>query len=251
MLTIEQFTRELTPLVERYKTDNAWVKWWTDEDIYYAWRMYKTSSTASLGFLLLGDTKIRKDQTLLMNFGTATANNIQEENERRVIAEISDRRKVMSYGTKGIKYETAKGTGSVLSDDKWTPMLNDSFMMGGIHSGSQFHLAEDFFFAKTSRLGAISPQEKWLHFFKNNPLSFWAAFGPRVFSRECICLKAAGYRPNFSDHGLVFTCPASPLTFEQCLQAVTQSGLTGGNKNLVIQNISDFLFNDKNALKYP
>lgn len=236
-------------LVERYHKDNAWVKWWAEDDVLNAWKMYKTSSNTQLGFLLLGDTKIRKDQSLLMNFGTTTANDIQEAEERRVIAEISDRRKVMSYGTRGVKYLPAKGTGSILSDSRWTPMLNDSFVLGGIHKGSQFHLAEELFHAKTSRVTAATPREKWLHFFNHNPLSFWASFGPRVFARECICLKAAGYRPNFSNFGLVFSGPATPIKFESVLQAITQSGLTASNKTLAMQNISSFLFNDKNALK--
>ena len=250
MWTLQSFVPALTPHVQQYKTDNAWVSWWSDDDVYNAWRMYKTSSTSSLGFLLLGDTKIRKDQTLLMNFGTATAHDIQEKEERRIVAELSDRRKVMSYGTSGVRYEPAQGTGSILSDNKWTPMLNDSFMLGGIHSGAEFHLAEDFFNAKTAHLSGMAAKDKWLHFFQKNKLTFWGGFGPRVFSRECICLKAAGYKPNFANHGLVFSNGAGSFDYGKCLRVVNTSGLTNRNMTLAMQSISEFLFDDPNALKY-
>ena len=156
----------------------------------------------------------------------------------------------MSYGTSDVKYQPAKGTGSILSDDKWTPMLNDSFMLGGIHSGADFQLAEEFFHSKTARLGNVSPKDKWLHFFQQNKLTFWAPFGPRVFARECICLKAAGYKPNFANHGLVFTGGGGSIDFAKCLRVVNTSGLTNKNMSLTMQSISEFLFDDRNALKY-
>ena len=248
MMNIAQFSTQLYQLLDRYQQDNAWVKWWAADDIHNSWKMYKTSSNTQLGFLLLGDTKIRKDRSLLMNFGTTTANDIQEAEERRVIAEISDQRKVMSYGTQGITYQPAKGLGSILSDSRWTPMLNDSFVLGGIHSGAEFHLAEALFQAKSGRKINLSVKEKWLHFFKNNPLTFWADFGPRVFARECICLQAAGYQPVFSSLGLVFAGPAKNVSFDTLLTAITQSGLTAGNKHLAMANISRFLFDDEKVL---
>jgi hypothetical protein len=252
MWSAEQFVRALEPHVERYKTDNAWVSWWSDEDIDNAWRMYSTSSTSSLGFLLLGDTKIRKDETLLMNFGTATAHDIQEVQERALVAELSDRRRVISHGTApDIHYEAAKGPGSILSDDKWTPMLNDSFMLGGIHAGMDFHLAEDFFQSRTARLQDQTPMTKWKYFFRDNPASFWSdRFGPRVFARECIGLKSAGYTPHFAHHGLVFVGGGGPgsLDFASYLQAVTDYGLTSRDKTLALRTIAEFLFNDRDAL---
>jgi hypothetical protein len=253
MLSPEDFVKALEPHVARYKSDNSWVSWWSDEDILNSWDMYRTSSTSSLGFLLLGDTKIRMDQNLLMNFGTATAHSIQEEKERALVAELSDRRKVMSFGTKGVKYEKAKGTGSILSDDKWTPMLNDAFMLGGLHAGFSFTLAEDFFHSKTAHLQGKTAQEKWQHFFQTNKISFWdhGRQIPRVFARECMGLKAAGYRPTFSEHGLVFSGGSGiGLDFDKYLKIITTSGLTDKDLNRVMKHISEFLFNDPEALKY-
>ena len=72
-----------------------------------------------------------------------------------------------------------------------------------------------------------------------------------MFARECIGLKIAGYKPNFANHGLVFSGGSGMgLDFAKYLQAVTDAGLTGRNKMLAMQNISEFLFGDRNALKY-
>ena len=43
-------------------------------------------------------------------------------------------------------------------------MLNDSFMLGGIHSGAEFHLAEELFFSIAGTVGGTS-EEKWKYFF--------------------------------------------------------------------------------------
>ena len=248
---VDGFVAALAPHVEKYKHDNSWVSWWTKDDVYNSWRMYKTAGTSSLGFLLLGDTKIRKDATLLMNFGTATAHDIQEEPERRLVAMLSDRRRMISRGTAGVHYQPAKGTGSILSDNKWTPMLNDSFMLGGIHAGQNFILAEDDFFGQTQRRPATSAKEKWLYYFQKNKVTFWNdQFGPRVFARECICLKAAGYRPSFNNLQLGFEKGAGTLNFDKCLRVLNTSGFTNKNKALLMKSISDFLFDDANALVY-
>jgi hypothetical protein len=251
MWNATNFVTALLPQVQRYKADNSWVRWWSGEDVFNAWRMYKTSSTASLGFLLLGDTKIRKDNSLLMNFGTATAHNIQEQQERELVAQLTKQRDALSRGgAMDNQYGAVKGPGSILSDDKWTPMLNDSFMLGGMHKGSEFHLAEDLFHAKTAHLQGMTAREKWNYFFNETPTTFWNNGVPRVFARECIGLKLAGYRPHFSEFALVFSgAGGMRLDFSQYLQGVTNAGLTGGSKAAAISEISTFLFNDPGALK--
>jgi len=247
------FTYELWPQVQRYHDENGWVTWWTQEDIWNCWRMYKTASASSLGFLLLGDTKIRKDESLLMNFGTTTAHNIQEEAERKTLERLAKERNDLSRNTQNIKYPAPKGPGSILSDDKWTPMLNVSFMLGGIHSGAEFHLAEELFFSIAGTVGGTS-EEKWKYFFQNNKASLWDVTHniPRVFARECVGLKTAGYKPFFSDHSLIFRSPgpSKGLTFEKYLTAISTSGLTANDKTLAIQNVAEFLFNDQSYLKY-
>ena len=35
------------------------------------------------------------------------------------------------------------GSGSILNDRNWTPLLNDSFILGGVHGNREFHFAED------------------------------------------------------------------------------------------------------------
>ncbi len=251
MWQLGEFVEKLEHLEQQYHDDNAWVSWWSHRDVLNCWRMYNTSKRPSTGFLLLGDTKIRSSVELLMNFGTATAHDIQEEEEREVVAALTRRRAAM--GTPAIQYDQVKGTGSILSDDKWTPMLNDSFMLGGIHKGLEFHLAENLFHANTLHMQGMTAAEKWRYFFQTNPMSFWDnRYGiPRVFARECIGLKTAGYRPFFSDYSLIFHGPAASTQFDfaQYLAAINTAGLTANNKAAAMEAISDFLFGDRDAIR--
>jgi len=247
-----------------YKSKNAWFSEWSNrsvssDDVQNAIAIYTVAGQPSItdedgrGVLLLGDTKIRKQPALLLNFGTATAHDIQEASER-ALAEIQGaQRRRLQYrqGRRipGLTYQAVKGTGSILSDDRWSPMFNDSFMMAGIHAGHDFHLAEDLFEPQTKDRSFPTPKARWQYFFKNNIDMFWAGF-PRVFARECVGLHAANYQPHFNDHGLFFTStqPNPSFTYPQYLDAIDQSGITNGIERQVVQTIGQFLFGSPSAL---
>ena len=249
-----EFFYQLRMMEWTYHHDNAWVRWWSDQDIVNCWRMYNTSKRPSTGFLLLGDKKIRTCEVLLKNFGTATANKLERPNERLLVEKLNKWRQGLNVNTSHppakVQYNDVEGTGSILLNP-WTPMLNDSFMLGGIHNGLAFHLAEDLFHANTLHMQGMTADEKWRDFFQTNPM-FWDnnTGSPRIFARECIGLKAAGYRPFFSDYSLIFHGPAAPqFNFALYLAAINTAGLTAYNKAAAMEAISDFLFGDRDAIR--
>lgn len=105
-------------------------------------------------------------------------------------------------------------------------------------------------------LGASPPasaQEKWARFICEHPRVLWEAWGPRVFARELLGLKFFGYTPYFSDIELGFTCTdrgkAAAASFQAYLQGLSALGYEKANRSAVIGALSEFLFDDVNALK--
>ena len=101
------------------------------------WRLYKRAQNPVLGFTLLGDTKIRKDPTLVSAFGLMSAGGVQDEDELKMLAAIKIKGWWQGTGMPNI------GQGSILSDQNWSPLLNDSLILGGIHRGREFHFLDD------------------------------------------------------------------------------------------------------------
>jgi hypothetical protein len=97
-------------------------------------KMYRSVSLGSL-MPLLGDAKIRADRTLIGNFGLASGSGT-EDNDMEMIKALNDNRKVIAQGAKlpaaAIPIPVV-GSGSILNDKKWSPLLNDSFILGGVH----------------------------------------------------------------------------------------------------------------------
>ena len=64
-----QFMQHLNACGNRYEAENCWwgKKNWGDQHRYAlnAWRLYRLTLKNSLGMLLLGSAKIRKDQALI------------------------------------------------------------------------------------------------------------------------------------------------------------------------------------------
>ena len=90
-------------------------------------------------------------------------------------------------------------------------MLNDGFILGGVHKGRQFHLGLAEADQQKFRAVAVgkAPRDAWLQYFRENPIMFWDGNTkkPRVFVREMIGLEAFGYQPDFSEAGgLIFQC---------------------------------------------
>ena len=237
--------------------------------------MYRCASQGALGFLLLGDTKIRKDPLLVMNFGLASAHGVQEAEERKLIDELMARRGALA-GIRSGPATPVQGPGAILSDQNWTPLLNDSFILGGIHRGWDFHLAEEGFnqfsllgeqefLRRREAFGPAAPQyaaalargpdyyqQRWKDYLVAHPDVIWRGGIPRVFARELIGLKTFGYAPRFTSSELGFVCQdsgaASTADFEQYLNALGVVGFHRSDRESVLSSIAGFLFGNAEAL---
>lgn len=276
-----QFLNHLEPLYEQYKTDNRWVSWWTNPqtDILNSWRLYRAAYQSSVGFLLLGDTKIRKDPALVMNFGLSSAGGVQDPPEVRLVEELQRKRGLVPADRNAPR---VVGVGSILSDKNWTPMLNDSFVLGGIHRGQQFHLAEDeahrfmnrptsgpqtigrealeqrravFGAAVRFQPGAEAVYRAWKEFFRANPTQFWGPWGPRVFAREVLGLRAFGYHPVFKEQALIFTTASpgtsSQATFSEYLNTLRSVNFQVPDRAAILTAIRQYLFFDETGNLWP
>ena len=197
--------------------------------------------------IVLGDTKIRKDPALVQNFGLASAGGVQDKEEVAMVARLNREREAL-YGRSHVD---VVGTGSILSDKNWSPLLNDSLMLGGMHTGQEFVFAEDR--ANTVPTAAAgTPQEWWNTVFLTFPDILWGDWGaPRVYARELLGLKTFEYTPVFSYHQVTYT-PGNNTsgTFSQYLAALKGVGFEDPktNKQRIIRAISEWLFGDPMAL---
>jgi hypothetical protein len=227
-----------------YKADNAWFTGFpVAADKYLkesCWTTYENASKPTTKELLLGDTKIRSDHDLVVNFGLASANGPQEESGQALAQRAQGIRDAHAAGVSPMAGSASAsapslapmpmagssmapapvgaaapeaaipvaGAGSILSTQGWSPMLNDCFIMGGVHALHQFSLAlvgED-----ATRFNSISAsgthQERWRTFITRNRYLIWNTqySVPRVFARELIALQVSGYEPAFEKDFLVF-----------------------------------------------
>jgi hypothetical protein len=251
-----QFMDALNACGNRYEADNEWFikKWWGDQVNYSlnAWKLYHRASTSSLGMLLLGSAKIREDPTLLGSFGM-TSGSGTDDKTRQLIEKLQAQRTGLQTAPGLRDAPKVVGPGSVLSDKRWTPLLNDCYILGGAHAGFEFHYAEDAADAEFARMPPpLTPVNKWQAFLMSHPETFWDQDRnvPRILSRELIGLKTFGYRPQFFLQQLSFKPSQSgDGTFTTYLDALAASGYTRANRKQVIDAISLFLFGNVYALR--
>ena len=216
---------------------------YTTDSCYSA---YTKSYSVLTETLLLGDTKLRSDHELVQNFGLSSANGVQEESARPVIDQAQAMRDRVAMGvpappagasasapslprapslpTMPMAGSSAAagagsaapssgaipvvGAGSILSTTGWSPMLNDSFIMGGVHGLHSFKLAlvGDDLATFNSISSAGGPKERWRQYFELNKDSYWCTRHnvPRVFTREVIGLSAFGYKPTLAMGEITF-----------------------------------------------
>jgi hypothetical protein len=281
MYTIQTYVRELKTILPRYKADNAWVYWWDKDGAANAlngWRMYEKASQNALGFLLLGDTAIRTNKALLVNFGLTSAHGVQEEKDKAMIEALMGERRAVATAARPAT--DLLGPGSILSDKSWTPMLNDSFVLGGVNACQEFHLADDAFHTFTPPPKPVAPpslvgqgrsafgdlakpqapsaadqaKAKWQAYFQATPSVFWQTqFGvPRVFARELLGLAAFGYEPVFTMQELGFECvdrgKAASATFTDYINILHAVNFGSNDKPTILAAISQYLFGSKSVL---
>ena len=220
-----------------------------DQQIGASLRMYNSVSGCGLPFLLLGDAKIRSDGTLVQNFGFASGSGSEDQ---KLVADLDAKRKEIA---KGAKIPSApipvSGSGSILSDQKWTPLVNDSFILGGVHRGMEFVLAlQDFDQSGGAFKG--DGKDQWKAYLKAKPDVLWNSSQacPRVFARELIGLRTFGYTPSFNRGQLGFGRGSGKGTadFSEYLRALLDAGFPSKVKARVLSAVSEFLFGDGKAL---
>jgi hypothetical protein len=211
--------------------------------------------------LILGGAKIRKDPALVGNFGVTSQAGPTDSQEKALLAELERLRKTQRLAPGLADAPDVAGTGSILSDGTWTPLLNDAFILGGAHAGHEFHLAEDsaetyFNFRKTRAVfepDRATPKEKWMGFFKAHPEMFWdrTLNNPRVLARELIGLKTFGYTAEFFPEQLSFrkTSGGYP-TFKNYLNALASANCRPGNSAELLRYISRFVFDREDAFEH-
>jgi hypothetical protein len=244
---------------------NTWCTWWSTRpglDEVNAWRLYRCAFGSSLGMLLLGSAKIRKDPALVGNFGVTSGAGPTDPQEIALVRELEQLRQTMRQAPGLADAPDVMGTGSILSDKTWTPLLNDAFILGGVHAGHEFHLAEDaaqhyFEFRQTRALfekkkDAADAKEQWTGFFRAHPEMLWdkKVGAPRVLARELIGLKTFGYSPEFSPQQLSFAPTAGrPATFKRYLDALLAAGCLKGGSDQVLAAVSGFLFGREDVFR--
>ena len=283
MLSKKAFIQQLFDLKDQYRQDNQWVgKWnesWNDADVMTkfinaAYNLYFATSTNSLNLTLLGGTEIRLDEPLVKAFGVTAANAIQDKETERWVTEAIDGRKKLALGAaKGLNVPApVTGSGSILSEKMWTPILNDSLILGAITAGQDFILAltpdeqrdwEKLNGAKVTRAAVLASRfgdtpalkNAWKEFLNAHKLMFFGPWGPRVFSRETLGLKWFGYQPQFSWHQLGFApgsgarqMPSFRAYVEKLRHVHFQHPC---DERAVMAEISTFLFGDETALGNP
>jgi hypothetical protein len=238
-----------------------------DQEIIAGLRMYRSASSGAL-MLLLGDAKLRTDKDLAFDFGFASASG---SDDQKLIDEVDALRKEIA-GTTSDSAIPVLGSGSILSEQNWTALVNDSFVLGGSHKRMEFHLAlQDFenfdqgLQKKRQVFGNVAPQysaarmrtpehfqQKWKVFLIANPEILWNGSQncPRVFARELIGLQAFGYTPDFNQGGIGFSSGfgAGSADFMRYFTALREAGFPANNRARILSSISAFLFGDAKAL---
>jgi hypothetical protein len=169
--------------------------------------------------------------------------------------------------------------GAILSDQNWSPLLNDSLILGGVHRRHDFHfidartatlpfdqppgvagvrLAQEArSWAAQRRLADLSDRpwalQVWRQFFQQNQAVLWDSTRhvPRVLARELIGLKTFGYQAQPGPHQLSFGASqaAGNAAFGPYLAALRSSGyFSPGGQPALLASLSHFLFGHAEAL---
>ena len=267
----------------RYANDNPWFAWQykgsvfdMQTPVHYIFASnaaYEKVDANKSKITLLGDTKLRTDEDLVRSFGLSSAKGVQEEECRALIVKLTNERRVavglVPINTdpkvnqhlpddKGKKIIPVEGAGGILSTKKWSPMLNDSFIISGAHHEHVFYLAlVDDEATSWEGLSAVADlTERWRSFFVKNLGMLWsdssAGSFPRVLTRELIGLLSFGYKPDFDKNQLAFKIvdkkASDGATHSDYLTALANLDFNRQGKAKCLKAISTFLFGKEEAL---
>lgn len=271
--TLHQFTDAAQRVLDRYKAEYSWWSWGNQDlstTIYKAWKLYDAAAKNQLGTLLLGDAKIRTNADLVMNFGLTSGSGIGAD-ELKQIQTLTEKRQSLA-GARAGPVVGVLGPGSILNDQQWTPLMNDSFILGGVHMNDDFHWAEEEFDRYTMlgaqeflqrrevfNKGTAAPvglrrdekyyQDKWKHYILGRS-NFWTGGLARVFARELIGLKTFGYKAVFSAQEVLFTPDMRGVlpNFENYLNGLRAVKFPVNDRTSINSAISELLFGKSDEL---
>jgi len=131
MWTLHQFTDAALRVLDRHKAENSWSRWGSQDQaitIRNAWKLYEASARNYLGTLLLGDAKIRTNDSLLTDFGLTSGSGVGADELKQIQTVMEKRQKLA--GPRAGPVIGGLGPGSILNDQQWTPLMNDAFILG-------------------------------------------------------------------------------------------------------------------------
>ena len=278
-MTAADVAKKLKELSADYLADNSWFRFYSGGDGFDPMTPDKYADAAGKAYehvqkattaLPLGDTKIRSDADLVKNFGLsdadappATATPPSSQSATAMVA-TSGPTAIGMTPRPGAASSSAPSPGAILSNKKWSPMLNDAFIMGGVHMCEQFVFAPvgddlSFIGALVPSGGGGSPKQQqidaaipaWRAFFQSKSYLLWDRNYPRVFVRELLGLQKFGYTAAPTAVNLSFDCTnkalAETATFKEYVQELKDSGFYANDQRKVLPIIATFLFGKSNA----
>lgn len=172
---------------------------WLDKnlDVKRGYEVYKNTLENTLGFLVIGRTNVDKDPSkrvsgsaiendMLANFGAVNDGDSIDPRIKGVSsAHLPSTETLQTSG--GILHYPEKNTAiGINNSGPWHFLINDSFILAGVHKKFEFHLA-----SPRTHSNLVGP------------------FGMTVTFRELIGLRAFGYKFKSSP---VFTSPSGDVT---------------------------------------
>jgi hypothetical protein len=290
---------EIQALSGRYMEDNTWFRFYSGGSSFDPATPQTYAKAAGKAYVHifdrkeddvpLGDTKLRSDQELVANFGlsdsegpappaapppgssSAPAVTTGPTPVAPLTVAGMSSSSASSGGASSSSSASSSGTpaGAILSNRKWSPMLNDAFILGGVKSGKHFvfvPVGDDATTFNSMSAGAAAgpgaSKEQliragapvWKQFFIRKPYLLWDRGYPRVFARELLGLKKFGYKAVPRGHQLGFEPQpggeGATATFDLYLEYLKDSQFQRNQegKEKVLRRIAEFLFEDPTAL---
>lgn len=302
----QEFIDEITNEYPTIKGQNVWAKKYFEYEMpgdsvsqhaevsaQRCWALYTASRDNALGFLLLGEVSMRSKMDLVQNFGLNSAFGHEDDEPwlgpwlGSAIKDPLEAQPLLSNidpatldAGNNAHLTGLQGPGSILSERLWTPLMNDAWLLGGVHKQQSFHLVteglgQEKLVAALDALrdpagpapdeghGSNDPslparvRDVWRQWFVDNPQYLYESWGPRVLARELLGLMRFGYQPKFTQQELGFRCAdaqrATDATISAYSEALSELGFHKGNdpaaRSAVLQALSVWLFGRDDVLK--
>jgi hypothetical protein len=178
MHTRVKFRADVINASDHYRALQARFSWLSPYDVDQAYELYCNSFNATLKFLVMGRTRVDSAR------GKVAGSSIEDVD----IVNLGGTNHAANSGDFRANFSGNGGQGSVLhyTDGRgWHFLMNDSWLLGGIHAGWEFH--------------AASPRHK------NNMVDPIGGF-MTVTAREAIGLITFGYQFRRAPLGEIATC---------------------------------------------